>query len=77
MENIQTALKACGASFENIVKLNIYLVQGQSALTAFQTSQQFFGTGSPPPAITVLFVSGLANPDFLLEIDAIAFIPDK
>jgi Putative translation initiation inhibitor, yjgF family len=77
MENIQIALKSCGASFENIVKLNIHIVQGQNAFTAFQTSQQYLGTANAPPAITVLYVSGLANPDFLIEIDAIAFISDK
>jgi enamine deaminase RidA (YjgF/YER057c/UK114 family) len=28
------------------------------------------------PAISVLIVAGLANPDFLVEIDAMAFIPE-
>jgi len=77
MENIQIALKSCGASFENIVKLNIHIVQGQDAFAAFQASQQYLGIANAPPAITVLYVSGLANPDFLIEIDAIAFISDK
>jgi enamine deaminase RidA (YjgF/YER057c/UK114 family) len=77
MENIQVALNECLASFDNLVKLNIHIVQGQNALTAFQTSQHFLGTALAPPAITVLFVSGLINPDFLIEIDGIAFIPDK
>lgn len=76
MENIQIALKACGASIKNIVKLNIHIVEGQNAVTAFQASQKYLGTEFAPPAITVLFVSGLANPDFLIEIDSIVFIPD-
>lgn len=29
MENLQIALSACGATFENLVKLSIYVVQGQ------------------------------------------------
>jgi enamine deaminase RidA (YjgF/YER057c/UK114 family) len=29
-----------------------------------------------PPTITVLLVAGLANPDFLVEIDAIAAVPE-
>jgi enamine deaminase RidA (YjgF/YER057c/UK114 family) len=33
------------------------------------------GTALQSPAITVLFVAGLANPDFLAEIDAIAVVP--
>ncbi len=76
-QNIQTALKACGASFENVLKLSIHIMQGQNAFLAFQASQPYLKTASDPPAITVLFVSGLANPDYLIEIDAIAFIPEK
>jgi enamine deaminase RidA (YjgF/YER057c/UK114 family) len=37
---------------------------------------QIAAAGSPP-AISVLIVAGLANPDFLVEIDATAFILEK
>jgi len=74
MQNVQTALSACNAGFEHLVKLSIYIVQGQNPVAAFQASQKFLGTANPP-AITVVFVAGLANPGFLIEIDAIAFIP--
>ena len=77
MKNLETALHSCDADFQNLVKLNIHLVQGQDAYGAFQVSQKFFKQNSNPPTITVLFVAGLINPDFLLEIDAIAFIPKK
>lgn len=76
MLNIENALKACGATFENVVKFNIHIVQGQNLMEAFQASQRFLQSASAPPAITVLYVAGLANPEFLIEIDAIAFIPD-
>ncbi len=29
-----------------------------------------------PPAISVVIVTGLANPDFLVEIEAMAFTPE-
>jgi enamine deaminase RidA (YjgF/YER057c/UK114 family) len=77
MKNLEIALKSCGADFENLVKLNIHIVQGQNAYGAFQISQKFIGQNSNPPIITVLYVAGLINPDFLLEIDAIAFKPEK
>ena len=77
MENLQTALSACGASFENLVKLSIYVVQGQDMRTGFQASQKYLGSLSNPPAISVLIVSGLANPDFLVEIEATAFVPES
>lgn len=77
MKNVQTALLVCGATFENLVKLTIYMVQGQDLHRGFQVSQKYLGNLKNPPAISVLIVSGLANPDFLIEIDAIAFIPEN
>jgi enamine deaminase RidA (YjgF/YER057c/UK114 family) len=77
MENLQTALSACGVTFDNIVKLTIYMVQGQDLYSGFQASQKYLGQMENPPAISVLIVAGLANPDFLVEIDATAFIPEK
>jgi enamine deaminase RidA (YjgF/YER057c/UK114 family) len=74
MKNLQTALLACGATFNNLVKLSIYMVQGQDLYSGFLVSQRYLGNLTNPPAISVLIVAGLANPDFLVEIDAIAFI---
>ena len=76
MKNLQLALSACGATFDNLVKLSIYVVQGQNLYGAFQASQKFFSNLLNPPVISVLIVAGLANPDFLVEIDATAFIPE-
>ena len=75
MYNIDTALKACGATFDNIVKLTIYIVEGQDVSKAFQTAQQVVKFTNPP-SITTLIVSGLTDPDYLIEIDAVAFLPD-
>ena len=75
MKNVQTALKGCGATFAEVVKLSIFLVEGQDLLKSFQASQRFMDNANPP-AVTVLMVSGLGNPDFLLEVEATAFIRD-
>ena len=76
MQNVQTALTSCGATFENVVKLSIHIVQGQNVYEAFQASQKFLSGLKNPPTISVLIVYGLANPNFLIEIDAIAFTPE-
>lgn len=76
MKNILAALSACGATLDNLVKLNIHIVQGQDLYRGFQASQIFLGGLKNPPAITGFFVCALAHPDFLVEIDAIAFIPE-
>ena len=34
----------------------------------------FWGTRTNPPTVTVLRVAGLANPDFLIEIEAQAVL---
>jgi enamine deaminase RidA (YjgF/YER057c/UK114 family) len=73
--NLRTALEAGGAGLEHIVKWNVYLVQGQDARAAFEVSQREWGDRPDPPALSVMFVAGLANPGFLLEIDAIAVVP--
>lgn len=76
LNNIQAALKACGAELEHIIKWNIYVVQGQPIQPGFEVFQKIWGRRTNPPAITVLYVAGLANPDFLVEMDAIAVIPE-
>lgn len=76
MMNLHTALAACGASFDKLVKLTIYVVQGQDIMRGFQASQKYLGKLTNPPAISAVFVSALANPDFLVEVDAVAFIND-
>ena len=75
--NLLAALKAGGAELENVIKWNIYIVQGQPIQPAFEVFQNVWGRRPNPPAITVMFVFGLANPEFLVEMDAIAVVPEK
>jgi enamine deaminase RidA (YjgF/YER057c/UK114 family) len=75
-KNLQTALTASGAGLEHVIKWSIYIVQGQPLRPGFEVSQRIWGGRPNPPAITVMFVAGLANPDFLVEVDAIAVVPE-
>lgn len=76
LKNLLTALEAAGAKPEHVIKWNLYVVQGQSIQAGFEAFQQVWGRRPNPPAITMAFVAGLANPDFLIEMDAIAVIPE-
>jgi len=76
LENLQAALAAAGAELQYLVKWNIFVVHGQDLRAGLEVFQKVWGPRPNPPAITVLFVSGLAHPDFLLEMDAIAVVPD-
>lgn len=75
--NLKLALEAGGATFAHLVKCNIYLVAGQSPRAALEGWQRVWSGQSNPPCVTVLQVPGLANPDFLIEIDAIAAVPER
>jgi enamine deaminase RidA (YjgF/YER057c/UK114 family) len=45
-------------------------------LDGFQVLQPAWGSRPNPPASTVVFVAGLAHPDFLAEMDATAVVPE-
>ncbi len=75
LDNLQTALVAGGATLEHVIKWNVYVVEGQPPQPAFEVFQRVWGERPNPPAITLVFVSGLAHPDFLLEMDAVAALP--
>lgn len=64
LENLKEALKAAKAGLEHIIKWNVYVVEGQSLEVGFEAFQEVWGNPPNPPAITTVFVSGLANPDF-------------
>jgi enamine deaminase RidA (YjgF/YER057c/UK114 family) len=76
-KNLQTGLKAGGAELEHVIKWNIYIVAGQPIQPAFEVFQSVWGRRPNPPIITGVFVSALANPDFLVEMEAIAVVPEK
>ncbi|MDY9923242.1 RidA family protein [Methanobacterium sp.] len=76
LTNIEKILEESDAKLENVVKFNIYLVPGQNPQDGFQVFQEKWGNNPNYPAITVLFVAGLGNPDWLVEIDAMAIIPE-
>lgn len=76
LNNIENILKESDGNLENVIKFNIYLVQGQNPQDGFEVFQEKWENNPNYPAITVLFVAGLGNTDWLVEIDAIAIIPE-
>ena len=75
IDNLTLAIEAAGGTIENIMMLRIYLVDYQQADGAVISSVLRRNCGNKnPPASTWLNVKGLANPDFLIEIEAQAII---
>lgn len=71
-ENLKTALTSVGGSFDNVVKLNIY-VTSIANMQSFREVRNKYITGTPP-ASTALEISKLARPDALLEVEAVAVV---
>jgi enamine deaminase RidA (YjgF/YER057c/UK114 family) len=67
-------LAAAGTGPEHVVKLNIYLVDGADAQVGYASSRSVWGDHRT--AITVVSTAGHARPGALVEIDAVAIIPD-
>lgn len=76
LNNLKIALAAGGASLSNVIKWNVYIVQGQDARIAFQALQEDLKKMPHPPVITGVYVAALAQPDFLVEMDAVAVVPE-
>lgn len=74
--NIELALKGAGASLSDVIKISMRIVQGPDPHGAFDVFIERMGNLPNPPAKSVLLVSGLANPEFLIEIDTIAYLPE-
>ncbi len=70
MENIQAHLEAAGATFDNVVKLNIYVTDMSGKQAMRQAWAPFLK--EPYPTSTLVEVRQLANPDFMVEIEAVA-----
>jgi enamine deaminase RidA (YjgF/YER057c/UK114 family) len=77
LKNIKIALASENATFEDVIKLNIYLVDGYDSAIGLKAFKESIGEMEKPPLITVLKVAGLANPLCLIEIDAIAVVEER
>jgi enamine deaminase RidA (YjgF/YER057c/UK114 family) len=69
-QHIVTVLAAADMGVENIVQLNMLLVDRDDRGPASVVRGEFLGEHRP--ASTLMVVSGLAKPEWLIEIDFIA-----
>jgi enamine deaminase RidA (YjgF/YER057c/UK114 family) len=74
LKNLVACLEAVDAGVEDLVQMKIYIVAGQDLRAGFGAWMEVWGDRADPPAVTGLFVTGLAHPDFLVEIEATAVL---
>lgn len=76
--NVGTALASAGATFADVARLRIYVVDWEPAKMAqlgegFQRAAARDAVGDPRP-ITLIGVAALAEPDLLIEVEATAVL---
>jgi enamine deaminase RidA (YjgF/YER057c/UK114 family) len=74
-ENLKLALEAVGATFNNVIKLNMYVVD-ISQLQALREVRDKYINAETPPASTLVEVRKLARDELLIEIEAVAVLPE-
>src|SRR5262249_4772047 len=74
-ENLRAVLEASGAKFENVVKLNYYVLDAAQLPAVREVRSKFISTENPP-ASTAVEVKGLFRPGFLIEVEAVAAVPE-
>ncbi|WIY51708.1 RidA family protein [Devosia sp. YIM 151766] len=75
LANMVKVLAAAGAGVEHLVKTTILLQQDADLNAAFGAWMAIWGQRQNPPTVTGMRVAALANPDFLIEIEAMAVLP--
>ncbi|HUT50565.1 MAG TPA: RidA family protein [Alphaproteobacteria bacterium] len=73
LENIGAILKTAGASFADILKVTVYLLDVDDRHAINPVRQEFFGDAKP--ASTLIGIKQLAIPGMKIEIEAVAGIP--
>jgi reactive intermediate/imine deaminase len=72
-DNLQAALQAVGASFDQVVKLTLFLVDATQLPVVREVRDQYINT-QQPPASTAVEVRRLVRDDLLIEVEAVAAI---
>jgi enamine deaminase RidA (YjgF/YER057c/UK114 family) len=72
--NLAIALQARGCTAANLVKITVFLTDMGHLGSYREARNRFFASVTPPaaPAVTLVEVSKLYGPDFMIEIEAIA-----
>ena len=74
LENVERILKGCGADRTHIVRCGVFLANADDFAAMNETYGAFFG-GHPPARTTIQ--AGMVAPGMKIEIDCIAYLPEK
>lgn len=73
--NLERCLAAAGATFTDVVKLT-WFVTDMTLMPVFRTVRAEFTGSDPLPASSAVQVVALFRPELVLEVEALAIIPE-
>lgn len=75
LENIRGVLASVGGTMEDIQKVTIFVTDMACLMDIHAVRAEFFPP--PYPASTLVQVTALVRPEYLIEIEAVAIIPEE
>lgn len=76
--NLKAALALAGATFHDVIKLNYYCADSvdlSAHLPVLRQIRDSYVNVSAPPASTFVVVRRLVRPEWLIEVEAVAVVP--
>ncbi|HEX3952512.1 MAG TPA: RidA family protein [Stellaceae bacterium] len=73
-ENLKAAVEAAGGTMDDICRVDVYIRNMEQFAGIHKIRREYFK--EPLPASTMVEVTKMTSPDALIEISAIAVIPD-
>tara|TARA_Y100000815_G_scaffold251704_1_gene255375 strand:+ start:497 stop:1021 length:525 start_codon:yes stop_codon:yes gene_type:complete len=73
LKNIDTVLASVGANVSDIARVTVYITDMTMLSEIHEARAEYFER--PYPASTLVEVSRLVRPEYLIEIDAVAVVP--
>jgi 2-iminobutanoate/2-iminopropanoate deaminase len=73
-ENLNAAVEAAGGSMDDIVRVDVYVRNMEHFDAIHKVRRQYFK--APAPASTMVEICKMTSPDYLIEINAIAVLPN-
>lgn len=75
LKNLRAMVEAGGGKLSDVVKVTFYLIDVRYRQDLVPIREEFFGPKLP--ASTLITTPALAHPDYLLEVEAIAFVEGR
>ncbi len=72
-DNVKAAVEAAGGTMNDICRVDVFIKDMAGFDIVHRVRREYFP--DPPPASTMVAVSGFTHPDYLIEMSAIAVIP--